>query len=109
MFTDSGGWHTMDSADPTNGWLMSHVRKAESAAGVNDVFGRLYYHVVGLVADVHKRLDSKHWMEMMHMDADDLSGHFGPGQTRFDRIEVCPETKVLTSNALAYPLPSLSQ
>ncbi|KAK7973521.1 trehalose-phosphatase [Apiospora saccharicola] len=89
MFTNSGGWHTMDSADPTNGWRMSRIRKkAGSPAAVNDVFGRLYYHVVELVVDVHKRLPStKLGVEMMQMDANDLFGHLSPRQTRFDRIE----------------------
>ncbi|KAK8070351.1 hypothetical protein PG997_010554 [Apiospora hydei] len=88
LFTGAGGWPLMDSSDPRNGWLMSQIRKSRTAAADNDVFGQLYYHIVDLVSDVHKRLwTTKVMVQMMRIAASDLIGHFGPSQTRFDRIE----------------------
>ncbi|KAK8074373.1 hypothetical protein PG994_005272 [Apiospora phragmitis] len=101
MFTGSGGWHMMDSAQPSNGWMMSRIRKSRSPAATNDVFGQLYYHIVDLISEVHKRLSpAKVSIQMMQIDANDLSSHFGPSQTRLDRIEASNIVDLAYLNAL---------
>ncbi|KAK8103314.1 hypothetical protein PG984_016460 [Apiospora sp. TS-2023a] len=75
-------------------------RLAHVAHSQTEIGGQLYYHVIGLVADVHKRLPSiKLSTEMMQLDTTDLLGHFGgPGETRFDRIQTCNITDLVALN-----------
>ncbi|KAK9782094.1 putative MYND-type zinc finger protein samB [Seiridium cardinale] len=84
----SGSWPLADSADPLDGWALGDVKKTDSGAATNDIYGKLYYHLLGLLSSVHGRLrDTRISIQMKNECIRHFFGDTSLQKSRFDRIE----------------------
>ncbi|KAK2592152.1 hypothetical protein QQS21_010160 [Conoideocrella luteorostrata] len=86
MFSNSQIWPMMDYANPLDGWAAQDVDQASGAAE-KDVYGKLFYYLLDLIAKVHRRLNNANIsFRVFNDDAAVLAEHLC--DERFDRIEV---------------------
>ena len=83
----SGDWPMPYDADPLDGWLLKDVEATSSGPATADVYGKLYYHVRGVLASFLCRIsDAKVSFRLFHMDASEVPKFLE--KRSFSRIEV---------------------
>ncbi|KAJ4468726.1 hypothetical protein J3R30DRAFT_1598287 [Lentinula aciculospora] len=114
LFTASGKWISMDSANPLFSWNLNEVVKTGQAYGLDpaDIYGCLFFHVKAQFMEFAHRVEKFHIdIHVSQLDAHIASGLLQKGElnpalfgtnTKFDRIE--------TSNIADYAgIPSIIQ
>lgn len=82
-----GEWQLLRLENPLNGWHLHEVLAVNNGSATNDIFGKLYSLVKGVLRAARNRLmkTSCH-IQVFNMNATALSERVG--SMRFDRIEV---------------------
>lgn len=91
LYSEQGTWLQKDSADPLEGWQLTDLDKYWPSCllrtRTNDMYGRLYHSLGGLVATVRSLVHSRpHDLEIYAQDVRQLSAVLGDAM--FDRIDV---------------------
>jgi hypothetical protein len=80
----------MDSADPLDGWNLSHILQTSYGPAINDVYGRFFIYLRDLLSSFIRQMMSRRIaFELVNVDANDLPRQLGSRQ--FARIEVMSE------------------
>lgn len=77
----------MDSADPLGGWPLQAVLDTPAGPATNDLYGKLYHHLMHLFATFHAELAARPVSFQLHRaDARHLAAHIT--DMKFARVEV---------------------
>lgn len=77
----------MDSADPLDGWDLSHILQTSCGPATNDIYGKIFFYLKDLLSSFRRQVMSRGIaFELVNMDVNDLPRHLG--SRRFARIEV---------------------
>ena len=96
----------MDSADPFDGWDLSHILRSSRGSAANDMYGKLFNHLRDLLSSFATQAASRNIaIELINVDVNDLPSQLGDRQ--FARIEVmvkrvCLNTSLIISTGLQY-------
>jgi hypothetical protein len=77
----------MDSADPLDGWNLSHILRTSRGSAANDIYGKLFDYLRDLLCSFARQAASRTIaFEFTNIDVIDLPSQLGDRQ--FARIEV---------------------
>ncbi|KAK6392117.1 hypothetical protein LTR65_003889 [Meristemomyces frigidus] len=72
-FYQTADWPMKDSADPLEGWALDDILQAGAGPATNDVYGKLFYYLKGLLFSCQRRLSSLNVsFELSNCAAEDL-------------------------------------
>jgi len=85
-FFQTASWPMMDSAEPCAGWHYLDILKTSSGPVFNDLYGKLYVHIMEHLTKFHRQI-ANHGihLQLHHRDAAHLPAVLQPGT--FARIE----------------------
>jgi hypothetical protein len=76
-----------DGSDPLFGWSLEEVANTSSGAATADLYGKIFYHIRGMLHSFLRRLSSLDIsFRILHLDAASLPGRLE--KNTFSRIEV---------------------
>jgi hypothetical protein len=76
-----------DSADPLHGWSTTDVANTSSGPAVEDIYGKLFYHIRASLRAFLLRLSNlQASFQLLQLNAAELPNHLEPSS--FSRIEV---------------------
>lgn len=76
-----------DNADPLNGWSLKEVLNTKSGAATADTYGKLFFHLRGLLHSFLDRISSSRIsFHIFHLDTSSLPDHLDVDS--FSRVDV---------------------
>ncbi|ROT36821.1 hypothetical protein SODALDRAFT_298432 [Sodiomyces alkalinus F11] len=88
LFQTPDAWPLFDNADPLNGWLLKDIYATSSGAATADVYGKMFYHVRGMLESFLRRLSGlTAKFQLLQVNALELPEYLELDKS-FSRIEV---------------------
>lgn len=102
LFHSRDIWPVRDNADPREGWEWKQVHDTSSGPATADIYGKLFYHVRGVLQSFLCRVsDLELSLTLHHLDALELPNYLPVNH--FDRVDV-RHTPCLLVEVCAYPV-----